>query len=147
DAPPSPPSGRPTGREMTPARPAINPRPDEIQLRGPSLTVGGQRFFLLGIRHTGTPLAVLRNAGFNTVWLDESATSGLIEDAANLGFWIVPTLRPPEIVKQPGGRAQGLLVSKEVFGQNVARFLKEHAVLCWDVGGNLPYENARGVLS
>jgi hypothetical protein len=147
DAPPSPPVGRPTGHEMTPARPAINPRPDEIQLNGPQLTVGGQRFFLLGIRHTGTPLAVLRNAGFNTVWLDESTPSGLIEDAANLGFWIVPTLRPPEIVKQPGGRTQGQLVSKEAFGQNVARFLKEQAVLCWGLPGNLPYEQADEIRS
>src|SRR5262249_53187792 len=52
------------------------------------LLVGGERFFVRGIRHSGTPLKVLHDAGFNTVWLDESAPAGLIEDAVNLGFWV-----------------------------------------------------------
>jgi hypothetical protein len=147
DAPPPAPAGRATGREMTPARRAVNQRPDEIQLNGPQLTVGGERFFLLGIRHTGTPLAVLRNAGFNTIWLDESTPSGLIDDAANLGFWIVPTMRPPEVVEQPGGGAQGQLVANTAFAKNVSRFLQEQAVLCWDLGGNLPFEKSRSVVN
>jgi hypothetical protein len=140
-------AGPATGREKTPARPAVNRRPDEIQLQGRQLLVGGERFFLMGIRHTGTPLAVLRRAGFNTVWLDESSPSGLIEDAASLGFWIVPTLRPPEIVEQPGGRVPAQLTSNSAFSQNVARFLKEEAVLSWGLGGNLPFEKARSVVS
>ena len=137
---------QPSGREMTPARPTINRRPDEIQLRGPQLLVGGERFFVLGIRHTGTPLRVLRLAGFNTVWLDESSPAGLIEEAASHGFWIVPTLRPPELADQSGGRVPGRLTANEVLGKNVARFLKEEAVLCWDLGGNVPFENSRAVL-
>ncbi|HEY7315327.1 MAG TPA: hypothetical protein VH643_38705 [Gemmataceae bacterium] len=144
---PQPSAGQPNGREMTPGRPAVNHRPDEIQLRGRQLLIGGERFFLMGIRHTGTPLKVLRDAGFNTVWLDESSPAGLIEDAANLGFWIVPTLRPPEIVEQPGGRVPGRLVSKEAFATNVSRFLREQAVLCWDLGGNLPIEKCRSVIN
>jgi hypothetical protein len=135
-----------SGREMTPVRPTINRRPDEIQLRGPQLLVGGERFFIMGIRHTGTPLPVLRRAGFNTVWLDESSPSGLIEDAASLGFWIVPTLRPPDLAEQPGGGVPGRLTSREVLARNVSRFLKEEAVLCWDLGGNVPFEKSRAVL-
>ena len=131
---------------MTPVRPAVNRRPDEIQLQGRQLLVGGERFFLMGIRHTGTPLAVLR-AGFNTVWLDESSPSGLIEDAASLGFWIVPTLRPPDIVEQPGGHVPTQLTSNSAFNQNVARFLKEQAVLSWDLGGNLPFEKSKSIVS
>ncbi len=136
-----------SAREMTPARPAMNQRPDEVRLDGGHLKVGNERLFLLGIRHTGTPLQVLRNAGFNTVWLDESAPSGLLETAANLGFWIIPTLNTPQVVEQPGGKVQGQLVANETFTRNVSRFLREQAVLCWDLGGNLPYENSRAVMT
>lgn len=140
------PTGNPA-KEMTPARPAVNSRPDEVRLEGGHLKVGNQRLFLLGIRHTGTPLPVLRNVGFNTVWLDESAPAGLIESAANLGFWIVPTLHAPEIVEQPGGKIPGQLTANEVFHRNVSRFLREQAVLCWDLGGNLPIEKSRAVMN
>jgi hypothetical protein len=136
-----------SGREMTPARPAINHRPDEVRLEGGHLKIGNERLFLLGIRHTGTPLEVLRNAGFNTVWLDESAPPGLIENAANLGFWIVPTLNAAQVVEQPSGKIPGQLVANEALGRNVSRFLREQAVLCWDLGANLPWEKSRAVMS
>jgi hypothetical protein len=143
DEAPPPSSGHPTGRGITPGRPAINRRPDEIQLIRDQLLIGGDRFFLMGIRHTGTPLPVLRRAGFNTVWLDESTPSGLIEDAANLGFWIVPTLHLPDLDEPSGGRVKGqLTANNKTFAANVARFRKEDAVLCWDLGGNLPFEQA-----
>lgn len=134
------------GREMTPARPALNSRADEVRLEGGHLKVGNKRHFLLGIRHTGTPLPVLRNAGFNTIWLDESAPTGLIESAANLGFWIVPLLNAPQVVEQPGGKVQGQLVANSALNRNVNRFLREQAVLCWDLGGNLPFEKSRAVM-
>jgi hypothetical protein len=136
------------GSQTTPAQPALNHRPDEVRLEGGQLKVGNERLFMLGIRHTGTPLHALRQAGFTTVMLDESAPSGLIEQAANEGFWIVPTLHPPEIVEQPGGKVQGQLVANEVFNRNVGRFLREQAVLCWDLGpGNLPVEQCRGIMN
>ncbi|HTU91219.1 MAG TPA: hypothetical protein VMF69_14160 [Gemmataceae bacterium] len=136
-----------SAKEMTPARPAINHRPDEVRLEGGHLKVGNERLFMLGIRHTGTPLGVLRKLGLNTVWLDESAPSGLIEQAANEGFWIVPTLHAPEVVEQPSGKIQGQLVANEAFHRNVSRFLGEKAVLCWDLGGNLPWEKSRAVMN
>lgn len=145
-AAPAAPGDKNAGREMTPARPALNQRADEVRLEGGHLKIGNERLFLLGIRHTGTPLRVLRNAGFNTVWLDETTPSGLIDDAANLGFWIVPTLHAPEVVEQPGGKVQGQLVANEAFNRNVSRFLREQAVLCWDLGGNLPFEKSRAVM-
>jgi hypothetical protein len=140
------PTGNPT-KEMTPAQPALNSRPDEVRLEGGHLKIGNQRLFMLAIRHTGTPFPVLRNIGFNTVWLDESAPAGLIESAANEGFWIVPTLHPPEIVEQPGGGVRGQLAANETFYRNVSRFLGERAVLCWDLGSNLPIEKSRAVMN
>jgi hypothetical protein len=127
-------------------RPAVSPREAEVDLRGRQLLVSGQRFFMLGIRHTGTPLKVLRDAGFNTVWLDESTPAGLLEDAVNLGFWVVPTLTPPEDLAS--GKTPGQLTSRarqEAFGSSVMRFLDTQAVLAWDLGGNLSAEQAPAV--
>jgi hypothetical protein len=135
------------GTEMTPGRPAVNHRPDEVRLEGGHLKIGNERLFMLGIRHTGTPLPVLRHAGFNTVMLDESSPSGLIEQAANQGFWIVPMLHPPQLAEQQGGKVPGQLVSNETFSRNVGRFLREQSVLTWDLGDNLLYESSRGIMA
>lgn len=135
------------GRQKTPALPAVNHRPDEVRLQGGHLKVGDERLFLLGIRHTGTPLPVLREAGFNTVWLDDSAPAGLIEEAANNGFWIVPMLHPPQLVEQSHGKVRGQLVANAAFHRNVGRFLREQSVLCWDLGDNLPFEKHRGIMN
>jgi hypothetical protein len=144
---PQTPSERPADNDRLPVRPAVNQHYDEVRLEGGHLKVGSKRLFLLGIRYTGTKLPVLRTAGFNTVWLDDSTPSGLIEDAANLGFWIVPSMHPPEMVDQPSGRVPAQLTANEAFGRNVTRFLREQAVLCWDLGGNLPTEQARRVMT
>ncbi len=126
-----------------PGRPAVRRRAAEVQLSGNKLLVAGQGFFVRGIRHTGTPLKTLRDAGFNTVWLDESAPPGLVEDAVNLGFWIVPTVTPPGLPGEDGDRrlVQGQLTSREAFGKTVARFLDEEGVLCWNLGNNLDAEH------
>jgi hypothetical protein len=125
-----------------PGRPAATRQTSEVQLNGNQLLVSGQRFFLLGIRHTGTPLKVLRDAGFNTVWLDETTPPGLIEDAVNLGFWVVPALSTPN---RPGGRTPAQLTSREAFGRTVSRFIDTGAILGWDLGGNLTYEQTPDV--
>ncbi len=135
---------RPPASSGAPARPATARPASEVKLDGNQLLVSGQRFFLLGIRHTGTPLKVLRDAGFNTVWLDETTPPGLREDAVNLGFWIVPTLTPPN-VPRGGGRTPGQLTSLETFGKTVSSFLSSEAILGWDLGGNLSYEQSPAV--
>jgi hypothetical protein len=128
-----------------PSQPAASRRAAEVQLRGKQLLVSGQRFFMLGIRHTGTPLKVLRDAGFNTVMLDETTPPGLLEDAVNLGFWVVPTLSPPGLPDRFGGHAPGQLTSRGAFEASVARFLNTDAVLAWDLGGNLGFEQSAAV--
>jgi hypothetical protein len=114
-------------------------RSGEVELRGNQLVVSGKRFLMLGIRHTGTPLKTLREAGFNTVWLDETTPPDLVEDAVNLGFWLVPSIHQPAAVAGPG-RVTGQLTSADVFAQKVSRFQGD-AVLAWDLGANLEAEN------
>jgi hypothetical protein len=116
-----------------------------VRLSDTRLLVGDDRFFLRGIRHSGTPLKVLREAGFNTVWLDETTPPGLLEDAVNLGFWIVPTLRPPETAERLGSPAAAQAAAEQ-FGKQVSRFLDQDALICWDLGTNrsaLDYDRVR----
>jgi hypothetical protein len=141
------PAAPPGGRAMTPAQPALRHRSDEVSLQGGQLKVGSDKLFFLGIRYTGTPLPLLRDAGFNTVWLDDSTPSGLIEDAANLGFWIVPMLHPPELARPDKGPTPSQLVANDSFGRNVGRFLRQKSVLCWNLGDNLQIEQSDAVLN
>jgi hypothetical protein len=132
---PSPGTGAPAGRRSV-----------EVQLRGNQLLVSGKPFLLRGIRHTGTPLKTLREAGFNTIWLDETTPPAMIEDAAALGFWIVPTIRTPAALAAAPGEVSGTLTSRDQFAEKVARFASHDAVLAWDLGSNLEAEAFTGVM-
>src|SRR5262249_44786952 len=72
--------------EATPG-PAGAPGPATVESSGPQLLVGGKRFFSRAVRHTDTPLQVLRNAGFNTIFLAYTAPPPLLRQASDLGFW------------------------------------------------------------
>jgi hypothetical protein len=137
DGPPQPAA---PGREV-PARPALNRRPSEVALKGHRLTVNGDGFFMLAVRHTGTPLKTLRAAGFNTVWLDETTPPALVEDAARLGFWIVPTLSPPQAAVGRGPEGQ-LTAAAEAFERKRGVFAATDAVLAYELGnGNVSADN------
>jgi hypothetical protein len=139
--PAGPPSAL-TGRE-TPGRPAVQHRTSEVKLVGNKLLVGDKPFFMRAIRHGGTPMKTLRDARFNTVWLDETTPPDLIEYAVNLGFWIVPSLTPPE---QPEGATPAQMTAlNEGFARKVSQFLPLDAVLAWDLGSNLQQEGYRKV--
>ena len=56
-------SSSPNTPEEVPGK-TLTRRSSEVQLKGTQLLVSGQKFFLRGIRHTGTPLKTLRDAGF-----------------------------------------------------------------------------------
>jgi hypothetical protein len=141
-----PPGASPTaGKAPLAVSPAVNRRAATVQLSGNQLMVSGQRFFVRGIRHTGTPLRILRDAGFNTVWLDESTPQSLVEDAVNLGFWLVPTLTPPLPSRGAGTLVSTEISSNQAFISKVNRFLPLEAVLCWDLGSNLGAERYRDV--
>jgi hypothetical protein len=127
----------PAARGVT-ARPAVNRRTAVVSLEGNKLLVSNKPFFPRIIRHTGTPLKALHYAGFNTVQFDESTPPGLIEDAATLGFWIVPSVTPP--LTDGPGNTRLTSSSSESFTRTVNRFLDQDAVLWWDLGTNLEYE-------
>ncbi len=85
------------------------------------------------VLYTGTPLKTLNAAGFNTLFLDEAtAQPGEVEAAANLGFWLVPMLRPAD-----GRPTTAHLTSRQTFGQTVSRFQQTGAVLFYNLGTDL----------
>jgi hypothetical protein len=142
DANPFQPTSRPSA--LVPAQPDTGAgaprapgRAAVVELNGDQLLVGGRRFFFRGIRHSDTPLKALRDAGFNTVWVDYSASPKLLKEAVDLGFWLVPAL--------PGGDENPALVSSGGLGREVSRFPEGDAVLFWELGGALAFEQRSAI--
>ncbi len=108
-----------------------------VELRQTELRAAGRHFFIRGIRHSGTPLGVLRDAGFNTVWFNYAAPPATVEEAVNLGFWVVPSL--------PVTGEESRLQTPDAIRSEVMRFPVGDAVLFWDLGGGLVDENSAAV--
>lgn len=129
---------RPSSRSVAEA-PASGPRRSLtqggiVQLSQDSLIADGKRLLVRGIRYSGTPLRVLREAGFNTLWVDLQTPDAALEEAARLGFWIVPAL--------DANVAASRLASLNAVSQELARFRERDNVLFWDLGGGLAQEQA-----
>jgi len=126
------------------AAPGITARRiSEVQVKGNHLVVAGQRFFLRGIRHTGTPVKTLRDAGFNTLWMDEATPQGILDDAVAQGFWVVPSLGSLPVDQTASGTDYAAtLTSTGVLTKKMGRFLEQDAVLGWNIGSNLLLEKA-----
>jgi hypothetical protein len=130
-----------TSRATNPAKllpPGESPRTQKrtalVELDRGQLRVNERRFFIRGIRYSDTPLKVLRDAGFNTIWFDHGASPALLEEAINLGLWLVPLL--------PATDSDPRLASAENLQSEMSRFLERDAVLFWDMGGGLTEEQS-----
>jgi hypothetical protein len=115
-------------------KPGAAPRPHSLAVEFSSnqLLVGGRRVFFHGIRQTDTPLRALRDAGFNTVFLDRTVSPALLQEAADLGFWVVPQLT----VLSDDFK----LTSRDSVTREVARFTEHDAVLFWHLSNTLSNE-------
>src|SRR5581483_4751331 len=64
------PASKPVGADI-PALPTSRPGANRVvEFNGNQILVGGKRFFFRGLRHSDTPLRILRDAGFNTLLVD-----------------------------------------------------------------------------
>lgn len=117
------------GGPVPQARPAA--RTSLVQFTGTQLQIDDKKIFFRGIRHTDTPLDVLRQAGFNTLWVDYTAPPTLLKEAVDHGFWLVPTL--------PVTLTDAQLVSRHLLAQEVGRLAESNAILFWDLGRSLEY--------
>lgn len=69
---------------------------DRIRLSGSVLLVEGRPTFVRAIQYQGEPLARLRQLGFNTLWLSSLPSTDLVDQARQLGLWLIcPPPRPP----------------------------------------------------
>ena len=106
-----------------------------VEQRGGQLTVNGTPRFFRAIRHSGTPLHVLRAAGFDAVWLPADVGQETI-DEANRDDWLVIPSTPLTNVTNVGVGVEA---------DRLTGFLRRFAnsdVLFWDLGGGLTDEQA-----
>jgi hypothetical protein len=106
----------------------IQPKRHEVKLSGSALTVDGRPFFPRAIEHQGEPLEVLKQLGFNTIWLKRLPAQEILEEADRLGLWVIcPAPRPPGTVgaNDPAAALNDISPTFD-------------PVLMWDLGNDLP---------
>jgi hypothetical protein len=104
-----------------------------VEQRGGQITVDGKPFFFRAIRHTGTPLHVLRQAGFDTLWLPPDAPGELLEDANREGWLVIPTI--PLTPARAEGETREALERISADLDPVLRKFGSADVLFYDLGG------------
>ncbi len=108
-------------------------RQENVELAHDRLMLNGKGIIFRGIRYTDTPLNVLRDLGLNTLMLDSSAPAPVLDEAAQLGFWLVPMLH--------GAEEDAPAQTPDQLRQNLARFIEKEAVLFWNLGNGLRSES------
>ena len=113
--------------------PAFAGRGRQVEQRGGQLLVDGKPYFFRAIRHTGTPLHVLRAAGFDSLWLPPDAPQALVEEAGRDGWMVIPSAPPLDVAAVAAGPGANLF---DAF----RRKFSNSDVLFWDLGGGLTDE-------
>ncbi len=76
----------------TPTVPPIdreNPPSHQIKFSGNILSVDGRPFFPRAIEYQGEPPALLKQLGFNAIWLKRMPAPELLEEAQRQGLWVI----------------------------------------------------------
>jgi hypothetical protein len=100
--------------------------------RGGQLFVDGNGFFFRAVRHTGTPLHVLKQAGFDALWVPADVGQEVLDEANREGWLVVPSAPlapPPSVTDRNAIRATTdvlLAYNRKFAGTDV---------LFWDLGG------------
>lgn len=134
------PDGAGGGTPGTPAKQPKNdpggPRGRQVEQRGGQLFVDGKPFCFRAIRHTGTPLHVLRQAGFDSLWLPPDAPPEMLEDANREGWLVVPTipLAAAQLDQAVDQDAEAIAPVIRKFGST--------DILFWDLGGGRTAEQS-----
>lgn len=145
---------RDAGRRRAPDRhPRRNNGGLPVRLSGNRLTVDGKLAFVRAVRHSGgTPLHVLRDAGFNAVWFGPEASEAAIEEAVRHGLWIIPSLpllRPeraePDDPYSVTARSTHDPRTPEGLVASIKRFSAGDGVLFWDFGTGRSRRDLRAV--
>jgi hypothetical protein len=111
-------------RENAEASPS---RRGRIQLNNSILSVDGRPTFVRAVQYQGEPLALLKQLGFNVVWLPQLASTEFVDQAREQGLWLI--CPPP---RQPV--ATGLSPVDEAIPPIGPAYDR---VLVWDLGSGL----------
>jgi hypothetical protein len=122
------------GRLPAVATPDATRRRRKIELSGRVLLVDGRPVFPRAIQYQGEPLKLLRQLGFNVVWLSRLPTAEMMEEASQLGLWLVAP--PPRPAESPAGAT-----AAPPLGLGPAY----DCVLAWDLGRGLAEEQLSAV--
>ena len=125
-----------------PAAPRAGGR--QIEHRDRHILVNGSPYFFRAIRHSGTPLHVLRSAGFEALWLPTDAPVAVVEEANREGWMLIPSapLATFPAVADRGGADRD--------ADRLLGFLRRFSagdVLFWDLGGGRRFEQVEWVAS
>ncbi len=134
----------PAGTPVKNAKPgeAGGPRGRLTKQEGGQLFVDDKPYFFRAVRHTGAPLHVLRQAGFDALWVPADVAPDVLEEANREGWLVVPAapLAPPSTVTDPGATRSAELALDTYF-----RKFSGADVLFWDMGGGRLAEQADAV--
>ena len=103
------------------------PQAPRVRLQGSLLLIDDRHMLPRAIEYQGEPLAFLKGLGFNTIWLPSPPNAEILQEARQLGLWLV--CPPPAIVFNRIDGARG--VSRGAIGSEY------DCVLAWDLGRGL----------
>ncbi|HEY1188999.1 MAG TPA: hypothetical protein VGE74_15195, partial [Gemmata sp.] len=107
---------------------------------GGQLFVDNKAFFFRAVRHTGTPLHVLRQAGFDALWVTADVPQDVLEDANREGWLVVPSAP----VALPAGSGTNSTAEAAALDGYYRKFA-DTDVLFYDLGGGRMKEQTAAV--
>ncbi len=122
---PTPPTSESTSVESRTPRTLTH-----VEIVRDQLTVDGRRFFFRGIRLTDTPVEVHRRAGFNTLFLEPTASQLTIDELTKLELFAVPMLALPDLDEGVLPVARSELLPRET----LSRLHHSGRLLFWHLG-------------
>ena len=116
---------------VPPTASADSAPPHTVRLEKSLLLVDDRAWFPRVIQHRGEPLAVLKQIGFNAVWLQRPPAPELLGEASRLGLWLIcPPPRPSPLAADqfgPSAGSGGIAPIADIGPQF-------DCVLAWDLG-------------
>ena len=122
------------------AAPASGPRGRLTKQEGGKLFVDGNQHFFRAVRHTGAPLHVLRQAGFDTLWVPADVGADVLAEANREGWLVVPSA-PVSLPGSVTDQSAGAAAARDMYHRKFA----DSDVLLWDLGGGRVEEQTVGV--
>lgn len=144
--PVKPPEGAGPGTPGVPVKrpvgPGAGPRGRLATQQGGQLFVDNKPFFFRAVRYSGVPLHVLRQAGFDALYVTADVPEDVLDEANREGWLLVPAapLAPPPTVNDP----QALKATRDALTAYHKKFSGTD-ILFWDLGGGRTAEQDAAV--